>query len=552
MLFLLVTLEDNHCGENFACRDGRVCVHGSALCDGTENCPEGDDEGDICRSCPHNCTCSGDIYECIVAGSLPMLPSGVRSLYLTGSHTSIKATCLWINHLATVVFLVVDTIQIEPEVYCFLDLIDIEILQLTGSNFHILGQHVFSPLIKLTKLSLVGNAITVIPENILYNNTRLKDMDFSRNKIHEINRYVLSCLQALVTLNLSFNQIHYVHTSAFECLVSLIMLDLQHNRLVSLHADTFGNTKSLQHLDIQVNYIQWDHAESLRALNITRLFINNMCCGADAADCNIIQHVTCFTILPSIAWLGCILSLGIVICFGNIYLIFRRISIWISFQLDVKSQTPLLLITSSNLFVGVFLVLISASDLFYRQLNDVNVEDWRSSSYCAAAGYMATGSITLADGSLFCLLLGHVMIMKANKSSISQMVAIMGLVLVYTLISCTLSLVLPVSFPSRYERSNICVPFFTTGEGSEFIFDAIIWAMTGSGTILSAMAYCTSRCKEREESDRKEARQNEDSNVNDHDCNFDEILLHLLAIGHLLRGLLIAILGKMTPIFIWI
>ena len=114
----------------------------------------------------------------------------------------------------------------------------------------------FNGIYKLHRLDLNSNLIRCITVNTLSMLRNLQFLNLSKNNLHTLKAHYFANLKHLTTLNLSFNCIEMLSGTVFKDLTSLDRLKLQHNNISKIATNTFKSLVMLTVLDLGYNCIE--------------------------------------------------------------------------------------------------------------------------------------------------------------------------------------------------------------------------------------------------------------------------------------------------------
>ena len=128
----------------------------------------------------------------------------VKAIFIHNTNTKyIPANLGFSDHLTALAVQNSNLIEIKAE--NFLEMQELQYLNLDGNKLLSLSSDTFSTLTKLKYLSLMSNQIEVIPYNLFSNNLNLETIDLDDNKIKYIGSGVFDQLQKLDIAYLSGN-----------------------------------------------------------------------------------------------------------------------------------------------------------------------------------------------------------------------------------------------------------------------------------------------------------------------------------------------------------
>ncbi|KAJ8957564.1 hypothetical protein NQ318_020604 [Aromia moschata] len=143
---------------------------------------------------------------------------------------------------------------------CFYDLPKIEKLFLEDNNLSHLPRALFRDSI-LSELHLEGNQINVLRRTVFLGLSNLRFLYLNNNKISKLQSDCFYKLFELTILFLQNNEIEYLSQDVFNGLDNLIELRLDNNSLGSIELNTFHNMCNLQSLNVSDTHLNLDVSE---------------------------------------------------------------------------------------------------------------------------------------------------------------------------------------------------------------------------------------------------------------------------------------------------
>ena len=297
---------------------------------------------------------------------------------------------------------------------------------------------------RLFKLNLNHNRISTITQQVFQNLTELRYIFLECNRISRIHPQLFHIrFNQLYWLQLDHNDITDIHPNQFEFVYGLYYLDLSHNNLVNfalasnvsliflrylslsnnklgvLPYTVFQDTLSLIYLDLSRNRINMVNAMILNANNsrnlidiidlrqnnlyslntdsfssfpfLTVVLVDNeaTCCFITGVICSATiprsQFLTCGRLLPNLSQRVIMWIVGLFALLSNLGVLLYRYR-----SKEKGNKVQLLLISNlsiSDFIMGVYMVIISSADLYYKQM--FPSELWRLSFVCKFAGTLS-------------------------------------------------------------------------------------------------------------------------------------------------------------------
>lgn len=364
---------EHTCVGMYKCKDSHVCVHNDHLCDGYYQCPNHDDEL-LCSvqnmTCPQNCTCNRMEVTC---SSQPKFVSVTPVRYLR-------------LHQAQVTDLRFEFITSYSLIYLNMSGCGIKNLQANIMRF-----------LNLRILDLSYNHIDAMPGNSFRHCPGLKTLLLSHNGLKNINFSFLEHTRELLKLDLSFNIKNILEDDCFHKAINIEELVMRYMQIVEISPNAFRGLLRLKRLDLKGNEIVafsmniFNSQKNLRGI-VTDNF--RLCCSSikpssvQFTDCiaPYDEISSCADILRTLLlrvslWLMAVLTIT-----GNcgviIYRLFYDRGIKYSFRIIITC------LSASDLIMGIYLVIIGAADVLYRDRYLLAEREWKTSVPCQVAGFL--------------------------------------------------------------------------------------------------------------------------------------------------------------------
>ncbi len=421
------------CPSQFKCPHA-YCIPMHSICDGKQDCPEGDDEMQcqslscpgylLCRHdnicvhpydvwrdhvkcpisiddkaltnvsrCPPHCSCLGYAISCKSSevGDLPQLPSALRRLLLDSVQININK----INFREGITFLLDLQVrnasigQLQPQhLSSFLFLRN---LNLSYNSLKSLGSRTFFTLHNLEKLDLSHNFLEALRPDIFIGLHLLRRLRVNNNNIQLISHCTFQNLHILEILNLSHNRLTHLGKNIL-CRLGLKELDISHNYLSVVDENVF--VYSLQHLKT-LNTFPWQ-----------------ICCSVP-------KELKCYPKVKLTALSSCSrlfdssLVRKILWCAGIILstLVFPAVA-WYIHQIRVRGNSKsvynvlLLLLLASNLYTCIYFFTILSIDHLSVNYYSFFDEKWRQHTVCSLLNILSYAFFQTAP--FVCLLISCV------------------------------------------------------------------------------------------------------------------------------------------------
>ncbi|XP_059178347.1 G-protein coupled receptor GRL101-like [Physella acuta] len=433
------------------CRGFTRLVHPAHVCDGINNCPARDDELHCYEKCPagfgcgygvtqvnnHNDVDHGELFLSIDKSTRVLVLSGIalRTEYFKNLHGAIQLFEIYLSNCSLSNEIVFEFISLYWHAMRYLTFIDLSYNDIViGTNSDIAEN--------LRILNLSHTHVKDFVLNVSY--TRNWVVDFSFSDLNSLT-IVGEVDIALDFLNISYTKLNTLWISKSH--ISIATLDI---RNTSLKFDT-NTSKILKSLTIK-SYVYGDNYK--------------LCCSK--FSCPGIQSVKCFApddpitscdnllgnfVKRSLLWLTAFI--GIV---GNVAVIIIKY---------VKNYDPSTFkhstfnIVLSDLIMSVYLLFIAGADVYYRDDYVLHDTEWRDSSLCKAAGFLATLSY-VASGVFVVLITAQLYNVHRHPTQERQTVGF-SLVSLYVCVWCLCVVIslLPILIPAVniYSSNALCIGF---------------------------------------------------------------------------------------------
>ena len=220
------------CAGLLRCRYDNVCIHPSDICDGHKHCLMSGDDERFCNitMCPSMCTCHGSAITC--KKDLPPL----QTLLPDFRHMMLRD--MYIH----------STYQLQS----FNALLQLHIL---NSSFEVghLNDQMFSHLTALQILVVCRNGIQFIEPDAFKRLIRIRHLDLTGNRIKSLTNYNFKGLQLIGILDLSNQLIQQLEDDTFVGLLSLRQLNLSSNLIEAFTSRCFGALAHVELIDLTNN-----------------------------------------------------------------------------------------------------------------------------------------------------------------------------------------------------------------------------------------------------------------------------------------------------------
>ncbi len=235
-----------NCVHLLRCRDQRLCIALSLVCDSMQHCKHGDDEVTCMAKadCPHGCVCLFEILMCQSNGPGP--PLALSNLYQTRitflilQSNGILLSSVGIENFHSLLFLNLSNSQIRKICYVpsvFRHLTRLSILDLSANLFLSLETICFENLYNLKRVIFKENTILEVDPFSFMNLGSLPKLMLTRVQLKVLGPYffITNRTNKLYLLDLSNNYLSHLPQKAFCRLSNLKILLIQNNFLQLLH-----------------------------------------------------------------------------------------------------------------------------------------------------------------------------------------------------------------------------------------------------------------------------------------------------------------------------
>ena len=364
-----------NCLGLFKCIDSTICISPASLCDGTIDCPHGDDIR-FCNMklpvCPSSCTCLLYSLFCI-----------------NGSDFNV-----WFLSYATVIIFSMPSPSLTALISVFSKVV---ILKIQDSG--------------------IRNICNKLSKSFSHNSIHF--LDTSRNNVRKMNKNCFRHMPQLVQLNMSSNRVQLISSYGFNYSKDIRNIDLSSNRILELNSHVFWNLYLLDTLNLSRNFILLVHMHSFSLISDVNIKTNNfrVCC-ASLRDkqvkiiCNqkpVWPH-SCGRLLDGIYFRVLIWSISISGLFLNI---FGCICLWVIPSHTGKGyKVQVTGIALSDSLYNMFLLTIAIADAIFGD-NYFGLEySWTKSMMCIIAALNSILSSFLSTFSFNLLTLARYYIVK--------------------------------------------------------------------------------------------------------------------------------------------
>ncbi|XP_013411505.1 uncharacterized protein LOC106174476 [Lingula anatina] len=407
------------------------CIPLHRLCDGTKDCPGGDDEGDYCKrfeckgmfKCPteRNClpwekVCDGVIHcnKTHDDERFCGMEEACRLCKCSGSHVDCSkgerlTSIPWATRELRALTFRGNNISLTNET--FVQYRRLGALDLANNNIKTIPKGTFDPLVNLIELDLRNNLLTVITSKVFSKLFALRKLILFGNPIMFVQEGAIALCTNLTYMNLSHLDIRNVSENAFKFDAGikprLRYLNLSNNNLKTLRKESFSGLNVLEELYLyleenDLSQVKIDVFSTLPNTTILKTDDFKFCCIAkgyvESCEPRTDPFSTCEDLMANIGLRIAIWVLGILSILGNALVIIWRFR-------SERGKVVSFLIQSlgmSDFFMGLYLLIIAGADVYYRNRYAIESDYWRNSGLCKFAGVM---SMVSSEMSVFMLVI---------------------------------------------------------------------------------------------------------------------------------------------------
>ncbi|XP_076346945.1 uncharacterized protein LOC143245043 [Tachypleus tridentatus] len=338
--------------------------------------------------------------------------------------------------------------------------------------------------LQLKWLFLEDNHIATIEKNTFASLTSLKVLLLHNNRVSSIHREAFHKLTELIELNLSNNKIRHFPSQVFYNMCALAKLELAFNPLRILPLTVFHEQYRLKTLNltgIEIINIDITHFEKLKSLEFLYFKKFHYCsfapfvriCRPNTDGLSSTEHLLVRPVLRMSVWV-----VALVTCSGNSLVLFWRIIVR---RRTEEYQITALFIKNlavSDLLMGVYLVVIGAKDVAFRDEYNRHAHQWMSSWGCTACGVLAMVSCEVSILILTLMTMDRYLCFKCNSHRVTTNAALYSLAGIW-LCGLFLALFPVIRWPHDrgfYSSNGLCFPlhiddpYMLGWEFSTFVF----------------------------------------------------------------------------------
>nr|XP_034321274.1 uncharacterized protein LOC105335195 isoform X1 [Crassostrea gigas] len=345
-------------------------------------------------------------------------------------------------------------------------------LDLSYNFIEKITDYMFNGLNRLRYLNLQNNLIAILNGFSFSTLNSLRTLNLAFNQIHVINKMTFENLESLTKLNLTGNKLQIITPIRFVPLVKLQVLDLSGNGLENLEYDAFKGLESVKYLFIHNNELtvsrkmfqglcnlEWMQTDSYIICCAKPLTVDSSKCISQRDSISSCEQLINVGFLAQMIWYMALFSV-----IGNAYVIYYRIQ---GSAIGNASQGGFVLhLSVSDFLMGVYLFIIAIADLEYRNIYGFKDSEWRHSTACTIAGFLATTSSEASVIFIFFITIERYLALKLPFSAgpVKKRRVILFVSLVAWLVAISFSVIPVLVYPDFYSRSTVCISLPLTPE----------------------------------------------------------------------------------------
>ncbi|XP_013776066.1 relaxin receptor 1-like [Limulus polyphemus] len=285
-------------------------------------------------------------------------------------------------------------------------------------------------------------------------------------------------------LSLAGNDIRHLPAEVFTGINDLVKLYLQHCAIESISLEAFrglGSLKELNLTEVEIANIDITHFENLKNLEFLYFKKFHYCsfaphvriCRPNTDGLSSTEHLLVRPVLRMSVWV-----VALVTCSGNSLVLFWRIVI--RRRTEEYQITALFIknLAMADLLMGVYLVVVGAKDIAFRDEYNHHAHQWMASWGCTACGMLAMVSCETSILILSLMTMDRYLCFKCNSHRITANAARYSLIGIW-LSGLVLALFPVITWPHDrrfYSSNGLCFPlhiddpYMLGWEFSAFVF----------------------------------------------------------------------------------
>jgi len=329
--------------------------------------------------CPHNCTCTGDVFNCTGAG-LIRLPqsSGVKVLDASNNkkilvepsnfpkYNVIKVLILSNNDL---------TLLSARNESLFKHLKYLLYLYLDGNNISFLDQNSFSGLLHVRMIFLQRNSLKHVYHFTFRDCAHIVSLNLSKTGLESISAHAFKGLKSLKTLDLSDNM---VESFSFESLNELDKLEWLNVTHILPSRKYFSNLQDGNQLPREMHYIGSDDWRICCLVTILKV------CDVPKDEQSTCEDLLESQTLQMAVWITASTSF-----FANMYVLVYRVLLARNTLKTKANNIFLIHLAIADLLMSVYLLNIAVTDAKVRNKYVFFVHSWERGLQCKVLGMIS-------------------------------------------------------------------------------------------------------------------------------------------------------------------
>ena len=275
-------------------------------------------------------------------------------------------------------------------------------LHIFANQLVTLDSSLFNNLFNLRVLSLGDNKLVALPDNIFHGLANLEYLSLQFNRLKLLNKNVLKGLFKLRSFLFDLNELSNIDVDIFKDTFNLDFIELSSNRMTE--SPRINNLSHLSFFNLRNNELTYITRDSFAGLPInSELFVSQhevcVCYAPAGVNCSASDdrspYLACDRLLSDRVLVAMMWLLGINALCGNVFVLVWRMRNTPKYKVQDILLSNLAM---SDSLMGLYMVSIACSDLYYGDYFPMQSESWRTSIICRGAGAL---SIISSEGSVF-------------------------------------------------------------------------------------------------------------------------------------------------------
>ncbi|XP_072030530.1 uncharacterized protein [Amphiura filiformis] len=328
-----------------------------------------------------------------------------------------------------------------------------------------LDRTMFQGLSSLQVLGLQENMIEHISYDLFKGLQHLIFLSLGINRLTNLNHQIFSGLRSLQILYLRYNKFRALDIRLFKDMINLFFLDLSGNYLTNI--PNMSNLSKLALIDLRENKLtKVDRSTFIDLPKQVEILVNQTeiceCYVPNDVNCSAVDdrspYLTCDRLLSDRVLVVMMWLIGLNALGGNLFVLSRS-------RTKNKNNTVQTFLLSnlamSDLLMGIYMLIIASTDIYFGEYFPMQAETWRSGITCRIIGAM---SIISSEASVFFITLISVdrfinirfpySLRKLRKGSSAVIVALLWLT---SFVLGIVPSVLAGGNGKFYDNSHVCI-----------------------------------------------------------------------------------------------